>query len=138
MNTVNTWMRMFHDSPASRVEQRTQDGDYPSHTFFWRQLRVKYYDNTDARHRHGHHGHRATVPYPGHGCYENSRGVIFDGTFPTEEWNDNLKDRGKAGMRNPKVRIRSEFFNGFVLTNVGQAPNSIQKFSCFFSWYFDG
>ena len=27
----------------------SQDGDYPSHTFFWRQLRVKYYDNTDAR-----------------------------------------------------------------------------------------
>ena len=50
MNSVNTGMRMFHDSPGSRMEQRTQDGDYPSHTFFWRQLRVKYYDNTDARH----------------------------------------------------------------------------------------
>lgn len=42
------------------------------------------------------------------------REVIFDGTFPTEEWNDNLKDRGKAGMRNPKVRILAEFFNGSV------------------------
>lgn len=26
---------------------RFLDGDYPSHTFFWRQLRVKYYDNTE-------------------------------------------------------------------------------------------